>query len=39
MAKIEIKNATIIDGLGGDPYSGNKYLKTGKFLLLLMERV
>jgi len=23
MDKIEIKNATIIDGLGGDPYVGN----------------
>ncbi|MBU93506.1 MAG: N-acyl-D-amino-acid deacylase [Chloroflexi bacterium] len=30
MDKIEIKNATIIDGLGGDPYIGNLYLNDGK---------
>ena len=34
MDKIEIKNATIIDGLGGDPYSGNIYLKNGKILAI-----
>ena len=30
MDKIEIKNASIIDGLGGDPYFGNIYLRDGK---------
>jgi len=30
MDKIEIKNASIIDGLGGEPYFGNIYLRNGK---------
>ena len=30
MDKIEIKNASIIDGLGGEPYFGNIYLYEGK---------
>ena len=32
MDKIEIKNATIIDGLGGDPYIGSLYLNNGKII-------
>ena len=34
MDKIEIKNATIIDGLGGDPYIGNLYLNDGKIIAI-----
>ena len=34
MDKIEIKNATIIDGLGGDPYLGNIYLNDGKIIAM-----
>ena len=34
MDKIEIKNATIIDGLGGDPYVGNLYLNDGKIIAI-----
>jgi len=34
MDKIEIKNATIIDGLGGDPYLGNIYLNDGKIIAI-----
>ena len=34
MDKIEIKNATIIDGIGGDPYIGNIYLDKGKILAI-----
>ena len=34
MDKIEIKNATIIDGLGGDPYVGNLYLNNGKIIAI-----
>ena len=34
MDKIEIKNATIIDGLGGDPYIGNLYLNNGKIIAM-----
>ena len=34
MDKIEIKNATIIDGLGGDPYVGNLYLNNGKIIAM-----
>ena len=30
MDKIEIKNASIIAGLGGEPYFGNIYLHEGK---------
>ena len=34
MDKIEIKNATIIDGLGGEPYIGNLYLNDGKIIAI-----
>ena len=34
MDRIEIKNATIIDGLGGDPYVGNLYLNDGKIIAI-----
>ena len=34
MDKIEIKNATIIDGLGGDSYIGNLYLNDGKIIAI-----
>ena len=37
MDKIEIKNATIIDGLGGDPYIGNIYLNNGKIIAMTHE--
>ncbi len=38
MDKIEIKNATIIDGLGGDPYVGNIYLNNGKIIAITHEQ-
>ena len=34
MDKIEIKNVTIIDGLGGDAYIGNLYLNDGKIIAI-----
>ena len=37
MDKIEIKNATIIDGLGGDPYIGNIYLNNRKIIAITHE--
>ena len=34
MNDIEIKNATILDGLGNEPYTGNIYVKDGKIVVI-----
>ena len=34
MNDIEIKNATILDGLGNEPYTGNIYIKDGKIVVI-----
>ena len=34
MNDIEIKNATILDGLGNEPYTGNIYVKNGKIVVI-----
>jgi len=34
MNDIEIKNATILDGLGNEPYTGNIYVKDGKLVVI-----
>ena len=34
MNNLEIKNATIVDGLGQEPYSGNIYVKNGKIVAI-----
>jgi N-acyl-D-amino-acid deacylase len=34
MNNLEIKNATIVDGLGKEPYIGNIYIKNGKIIAL-----
>ena len=37
MNDIEIKNATILDGLGNEPYKGNLYVKNGKIVAITHE--
>ena len=34
MNNLEIKNATIVDGLGQEPYLGNIYVKNGKIVAI-----
>ena len=34
MHDIEIKNATILDGLGNQPYQGNIYVKDGRIVVI-----
>ena len=37
MNDLEIKNASIIDGLGNDSYKGNLYIKDGKIVAITHE--
>ena len=34
MDQIEIKNGLIVDGIGGNPYVGNIYLRDGKIVAI-----
>ena len=36
MNNLEIKNATIVDGLGKEPYFGNIYVKNGKIVAITL---
>ena len=39
MNDIEIKNATILDGLGNEPYTGNIYVKDGKIVVITHKEI